>query len=67
MKYSLKFNEYIDQTIAIICENLSPAEQINIESLLILDIHGMMFIFQSKIQLINFIIIVFPKCAGFSP
>lgn len=46
MKYSLKFNEYIDQTVAIICGNLSPAEQINIESLLILDIHGMIFIVQ---------------------
>lgn len=40
MEYATKCSENIADSIALICESLSPGVLINLESLLILDIQG---------------------------
>lgn len=40
IKYATKYNKYIDDDVDIIGGNLSAAVHINIESLLILEVHG---------------------------
>lgn len=40
IKYAMKYNKYIDDDVGLIGGDLSAAVLINIESLLILEVHG---------------------------
>lgn len=40
IKYAAKYNKYIDDDVGVIGGNLSAAVLINIEALLILEVHG---------------------------